>query len=291
MSAIINCFSTDGQVIPVRFSLEYALKEDKDGRIIDGEYVTQLASIRPQLGLEENECIKEIVIPAKLKCDDGFYPIERISSDIFGIMGVGREYDVRMASRTHSIERIVIDDRINSISSIAFHSVYADTLVWPKNCKTIEKSTFRNAHIKHFEGMENVKTIKECAFHSNDAMETFSWPKDCTEIPKECFENCKKLQQITGIENVTSVGAEAFAFSDLREVNWPINCDVIHSYCFYHNEKLKRFTVNGPISKIEKGALYGTSLKEVDLSSSIVCDIEDPENTDGVIYKMPFYAE
>jgi hypothetical protein len=275
--------TSEGRTIPVRFTYT-VLESNKKEKT----YKVQITSIVPKEKLNEDEMIKEFVIPSILNSENyASYAciVVAISADVFDSGGNGR-----IGSKAHPIGRLVIDDSIEKINSYAFCKITADTVVWPKSCKIIEHSTFRNASIKNFEGMENVTEIKENAFLSNNVLKSFAWPEKCTDIPDDCFKGCTSLKSITGIQDVTSVGMSALSFCGFEEFEWPEGCQIIPSNCFFGDTKLRQITINGAVSEIENAAFRETALTELDLTNSFVCDVDENAIDAKVAVKMPYYS-
>jgi hypothetical protein len=278
--------STLGRLIPINFYYEVE-DEEKFSAVIE--------SIEPVIGLEENEAIEELVIPETLKSEEPetygqTLKVRRLEHNVFNQISFQYDFDKLIASKDHPIKRLVIEAGIEDIYK-SFERIYVDTLVWPESCTLIRNCTFQNAQIKHFEGMAGVKSIEGMAFSGNNALEYFEWPKNCDYIPVDCFSGCQRLKTVSGIEGVTDIGDEAFiSCRSMEEFNWPKGCEKIPADCFLGAYSLKKLNFSGPISKISPNALMGTSIKELDLSESIICDIPSSLTKIGIKVKLPFYA-
>jgi hypothetical protein len=235
--------------------------------------------------MQINEQLEELVIPATLEN----YKIKRICMDVFEHMGNNRD---SIISELHPLKRLVIDDNISTIQQRAFIGAYIGTLVWPKSCHTIQESTFKGAFIEHYEGMEDVTEIKQNAFRNNFVLKSFDFPKGCTKVPANCFEGCERMSYITGLENVTEIGEEAFTdCRALEEFDWPAGCSEIPDMCFFRNINLSELKISSPVTRIGRSALNETALKEINLSESLICDVDDTIKDSNIFLKLPFYMQ
>ena len=104
-------------------------------------------------------------------------------------------------------------------------------------------------------------------------MTDFIWPKSCNAIPGDCFDS-SGIKTIQDIEDVSYVGAGAFAHSAIEEITWPKNCTEIPSSCFYRSS-LKKFPQIDNISTIGLMAFCGIKpTTKIDMSNSSILSIE-----------------
>jgi hypothetical protein len=199
--------------------------------------------------------------------------------------------DCKIATEDCSIQKLIIPDTVHTVLQSAFTNVYADELVWSKNCTNVPPFCFDGALMRKYTGFENVKNISDFAFKENYGLKSFDWPKNAKKIPPSCFLKCQGLKEVNGIENVTCIGNSAF--EDCRSLErfiWPEGCDTIPLYCFSNCNSLLEVIINGPIRKIEECAFQDNPfLKELDLSESLIVDIHD-SIIGEIKIKYPFYA-
>jgi hypothetical protein len=186
--------------------------------------------------LSKGEYLEELVIPSKFvsrdKKENGkIYQIRNICYDVLNLAWERDDINRIIGSQKHPIGRLVISEGITSIEPSAFEGAYADTVVWPKSCPIVEASVFRNASVKHFEGMEEVTAIDEDAFSGNQVIEEFNWPKGCRVIPYNCFSKDKNLSKINISAQIDEIEEYAFLDTAISEIDLSDSfvCDIAES--------------------------------------------------------------
>lgn len=115
------------------------------------------------------------------------------------------------------------------------------------------------------------------------------WPEDILSIPEGAFSSCKLLEQISGIENVTSIASEAFAKTNFKTFNWPNNCPVIPGFCFYECKKLSEFNIKRKDIEVGTLAFSYTKLKEFNAAGMFSFSSAENSFPSSCKIQKPFY--
>lgn len=76
-----------------------------------------------------------------------------------------------------------------------------------------------------------ITEIGKGAFEGTLHLDEFVWPSKCLEIPGDCFDS-SNIKTLKGIENVVSIGHDAFKCTNIKNFAWPKRCNVIPERCF-----------------------------------------------------------
>lgn len=117
---------------------------------------------------------------------------------------------------------------------------------------------------------ETVRTIGKSAFN-NSTIKEMNIPAGVTAIPDNCFDNCASLQKVTGMENVTEIGALVFnECKALTELEGMGKMKTLGNFAFASCEGITEFPEMPELSLIGNGAFSGChALKYVCLPSTI----------------------
>ncbi len=89
------------------------------------------------------------------------------------------------------------------------------------NCEELEKAFFCDNTLQPscFQGCINLEEVDLSKIRN-------------IEIPGQCFCNCKKLKTVTLSDDITIIGQEAFAHTDVSNINWPAKLEKIIYHAF-----------------------------------------------------------
>lgn len=160
---------------------------------------------------ENNDTIKEVVIPASVKTIEGsaFYNCTALES--VKILGAVTIADSAFNSCT-SLKEVSLPDTLETIGDNAFRACAAlETLELPEGITVIGDKTFR-----------------ECA-----ALKTINLPTTLNSLGYNVFQDCAKLEKIEIPANIKGVKSYCFyGCSALSEVTFPVGFTTIESYAF-----------------------------------------------------------
>jgi hypothetical protein len=210
------------------------------------------------------------------------------------------------------IQNLYIPDSITEINAV-FKDRHILNIRWPSNCTSVEARTFESCKVLTVSNFKNVTSLGLSAFADSnikqiDSLESctemdygvfanctglteFNWPSKVKEIPFICFENCTSLDKINGIENVDSIGEEAFAATKIKSFIWPEKCTVIPARCFSGATELSDISIPLTVTEIKSEAFAETNLKEVDLSDFLVVKLGEDCFPKETKVTLPFYQQ
>jgi hypothetical protein len=237
--------------------------------------------------------VKEIIFPQSYMLDGKKEYITGIGSDVFRNRDAMKidETSFHMGSSLFPVKKVVIPEGITNIEPRAFRNLYTYEIVWPSTCVTIPPGCFEWSRIHQFTGIENVEVIGESAFCTCCGIFGFDWPQKCKVIPMGCFKDCIFLRSIRGIKDVESIGAAAFSCTAFENFIWPEKCKKVPAYCFYESEHLVNVSFFSEVTSVGYYSFTKTQLKCLDLSKSLLCDIDKSVEDSVKLILRPYYQE
>lgn len=155
-----------------------------------------------------------------------------------------------------AIQKIVIENGVESISDMAFYGTSITSLELPDSVKKIGISSFANCqNLKTAVLSNNITEIPEGAFNCDGKLEAVVLSSKLKSIGKSAFIHCYKLNNIVIPETVTDI--KDMAFFDctlLNEVVIPDEITTIKRGSFESCDALKRVIFSQNITKIEESA-------------------------------------
>ena len=176
-----------------------------------------------------------------------------------------------------SIETLDISELVSYLGARAF-----------MNCKNLRKIELNKAcitiHEECFKGCASltkfnvpfVNTIEKGLFYECVRLEevNFLKPEDIIRIDDKAFELCDRLSQITIPPDVKSIGAYAFAGTDIKEAIIPESCREIGNGAFFECHRLERVQLSSYIRDIGDETFRRCfSLSEIDMSRCFIDSI------------------
>jgi hypothetical protein len=118
---------------------------------------------------------------------------------------------------------------ITSFGKGAFSFSGLKSLIWPEGATEIPEAAFSGCDdfkFIHDGSLAHVTSIGPWAFSSSGLL-AIEWPPAVTEVAPFTFASCLQLHSISGLDNVTHVGLQAFSYAlNLRTVYLPKGCEL-----------------------------------------------------------------
>ena len=169
---------------------------------------------------------------------------------------------------------IIFEGNITTIGAYAFADCDALTsFTIPDTVTTIGEGAFDNCN-----NLETVTLPKNARFtelsnylfNGCDKLTSITIPASVTRIGDNAFCNCKSLHNITILENVTTIGVNAFSYSGLTSIEIPDSVTSIGAYAFQGCNSLTSIKINGEIVTIQERTFDScTSLKSIKIPDSV----------------------
>lgn len=134
----------------------------------------------------------------------------------------------------------------------------------------VGKKAYKDSKITSVTLPSTINKIGDLAFANCKSLSKVEMSGNIPEIPYGAFRSCKSLKTIN-LENVKTIGENAFSYSGLETVTIPATVGEIGEEAFYSNENLKTMIIEegeGPIV-FTAGALYFTPLENVELNRNV----------------------
>ena len=227
--------------------------------------------------------LKSIVIPASVKeiGDNAFLYTRKVNSIV--VSEDNKRYDSRNNSNAiieTSTNRLIlgcnntiIPDTVVSIGEYAFVWYSFDTIAIPDSVKEIGKRAFVDCKkLTSIEIPNSVTTIGAEAFYNCTKLSSVVLPNSLTTIDESAFYGCErintitipdsvqviwnhafdgaKLKSIVWSKNLRVIGAEAFAYSSLKELVLPHNVTHIIGGAFKRSKHLSSVFIPASVSEI-----------------------------------------
>ena len=179
-----------------------------------------------------------------------------------------------MLSSCKKLTTIIFEGNITTIGAYAFADCDALTsFTIPDTVTTIGEGAFDNCN-----NLETVTLPKNARFtelsnylfNGCDKLTSITIPASVTRIGDNAFCNCKSLHNITILENVTTIGVNAFSYSGLTSIEIPDSVTSIGAYAFQGCNSLTSIKINGEIVTIQERTFDScTSLKSITIPSNV----------------------
>lgn len=144
-----------------------------------------------------------------------------------------------------TIKRVTLSSQITQIPDYTFYGCTALDTVTGGNITAIAKNAFDGCvKLKNFD-FANVETVGNYAFR-NSGITAVNFVKVKT-IGDHAFSGCSALTTLTLNEGLTSVGAQAFGGTGMKELSVPASLTEVGNYAFYGNRSLEKVTFAGGV--------------------------------------------
>ena len=244
---------------------------------------------------DKDICPKELIVPNKV----GETNITQISyqdcySTTFQCMGAFESKKIMGAFESKKIKKAIISNGITKINKNSFNDNNLVDITIPTSVISIEEYAFSNNNLKNVTILNGVNTIGERAFRNNK-ITSITLPKSVNYIGKEAFNvnnlpNSQafiykrnsdgnedkttvigyggKSKDVIIPDNITSIGAYAFANCNLENVTIPNSITSIGKGAFSSNN-LTNITIPNSVTTIEGSAFENNKLTSIKLPDGI----------------------
>ncbi len=157
-------------------------------------------------------------------------------------------------SGAKNLVRVVLTDQITTIEESAF-----------ENCTSIREMVIpylgNGADIDYFGYLFGASSYRENGIKAKkvpDSLVKITITGKLSEVPAYAFYGCNGLREVVGLENVTSIGDQAFAYTAFEKFTVGDRISSFGDGVFLGCEKLTAFVVSGSNKtyKAEDGCLY-----------------------------------
>ena len=230
----------------------------------DGAVVTGLS----ESGIAKRASNKDLVIPDINR--NGQY-ITEIGAANAGEHGL-------FASETESFDSVYLPTELKSIGNLAFQNSGLKEITFPYGLKTIGTAAFQTNNLTSIILPDTVTSLGGGAFGTNPKLERINLSKGLTEIPAGAFgcSDAKNwLENLTSIElheGITTIGANAFAGNNFKEIVIPSSVKKIDKFAFSTKNYLKdpcTLTLGEGLETIGADAFRNKIISEVTLPESV----------------------
>ena len=132
----------------------------------------------------------------------------------------------RCFADTTTLSKVTNLECVREIRDRAFSTTDIQELSLSNNLRKIGKFAFAYSPILKIDCIDNVSVIGESAFEGC-LIKSIKWPKNCEAVADGTFAECIYLSEVTGMQNVVSIGKRAFARTAIKSIN------LSDSLCFF----------------------------------------------------------
>ena len=187
-----------------------------------------------------------------------------------GAMKSYRNDDSPAVQKKDNVKKVVIEDGVTSIGSLAFFNCSSLTSITiPDSVTRIGNDTFSYcSNLTSIMIPDRVTSIGSSAFQNCSSLTSITLPDHVTSIGNFAFYNCSSLTSITIPDGVTSIGDYAFEYcSSLTSITIPDSVTSIGRTAFNGCSNLTSITIPNSVTSIGDYAFYDCSSLTVYLES------------------------
>lgn len=167
-----------------------------------------------------NKDVTNLVIPDKIENKNVVYAgselatnLENLQSVEFSdnIIGIGSN----LFTRSKNLNQVELPDNLQEIKPLAFQ--YCENLTdieFPESLTKIGSFAFSNTGLEIVFLPERLQEIGQGAFSNCEDLSEVYFRGPIEHLPDSVFQTCRNLYTIGGIENVVSIGTNAFSFCE-----------------------------------------------------------------------------
>ena len=194
-------------------------------------------------------------------------------------------YDGQNISRDTTLQflhRLILPEGVEHIGHKAFNHSIIEELIIPSTVTSIEGNTFYGSHIKELYLPDNLINYSSASeregrytnsysgwFDEMYFLEKVKLPRNLKRIPGNMFSDLYYLRWAMLPDSLETVGAYAFAGTDLDSLTLPKGTTTIETYAFKGNTNLKKVTLPKSLKSIGDYAFYGVPANMGHLPSSL----------------------
>lgn len=241
--------------------------EDTSWTVDDFTYEGTVVTGLSENGIKKRKVNRNLVIPDKTP--NGEYVAELASTaESYGLFGAEGE----------GFDTVTLPARLQKIGNRAFMDNGIQSIEFPGTLKEIGMAAFQQNNLVTIILPDSVTTMGGGAFGSNPMIEKVILSKGLTEIAAGAF-GCSdaknymtKFTEITIPEGITSIGVNAFAGNNFRNIVIPSTVKSIGNFAFSTKEYLTEeatLTLSEGLETIGNRAFRNKTIKEVTLPSTV----------------------
>jgi len=199
-----------------------------------------------------------VTIPSKVKYQGKSYNVTKIAARAFKgntklktvtIPGSVTEIGASAFEKCTKLQTVTLNKGLLTIGNSAFRSCKElAKITIPASVSKIGTGAFQDCvklNTVSFKSGSALTSLGNNAFSGCKALTKVTLPGKLTKVPQKAFYNCSSLKTVTIGENVTSIGASAFAGTAVAKVTIPAKVKTIGKNAFYNCSKLKTVTFKG----------------------------------------------
>ena len=169
-----------------------------------------------------------------------------------------------------AINKVVLPPTLKKIGNYAFQRTALISVNIPDNVETINSYAFGGAkYLQEVHLPDSLTSLGEGAFEYCRSLRSVKIPAKIKTIPEHVLRYCNSLQSIELHDNITSIGNNAFADSDLREITLPKSTLRVSDNAFKENTHLSKVILNEGLIDIGYQAFYNTAIDTLNCPSTL----------------------
>ena len=169
-----------------------------------------------------------------------------------------------------AIDKVLLPPTLKKIGPYAFQRAALTSVNIPDNVETIDRTAFGGAkYMQEVHLPDSLTSLGEGAFEYCKSLHSVKIPAKIKEIPGYALRYCNSLQSVELHDSITSIGYEAFGYSDLREITLPKSTTRVGDYAFRENTNLSKITLNEGLINIGDCAFQNTAIDTLNCPSTL----------------------
>lgn len=169
-----------------------------------------------------------------------------------------------------TINKVVLPPTLKKIGTYAFQRAALTSVNIPDNVETIGSYAFGGAkYLQEVHLPDSLTSLGEGAFEYCRSLRSVKIPAKIKTIPDYVLRYCNSLQSVELHDNITNIGYNAFANSDLREITLPKSTLRVGGNAFKENTNLSKVTLNEGLINIGDYAFQNTAIDTLNCPSTL----------------------
>lgn len=166
-----------------------------------------------------------------------------------------------------ALSTIILPNKLKKISYYAFYCCQKlKQIEIPASVRTVGSNAFSNTGLTSIEVPTTVKNLGSRVFSGCENLKSVQY--GLSKIPSGTFDDCHKLNKITYLKKVTSIGGAAFEDTGFKTFKMPDSVTDVGSYAFAYCRKLVKLTCSKNMKTVPSSLVYNSKvLKKVILKN------------------------
>lgn len=164
--------------------------------------------------------VTNLVIPDKIENKDVVYAGSELATNLENLQSVEFSNNIigigsNLFAGSENLNQVKLSDNLQEIKPLAFQ--YCKNLTnikFPESLTKIGSFAFGNTGLETAFFPENLQEIGQGAFSNCEELSEVCFRGPIEHLPDSVFQTCRNLYAIGGIENVVSIGTNAFSFCE-----------------------------------------------------------------------------